>query len=151
VVLWLFGIDLASPRRIWADYFDSQGLRYAFYSATDATARQEALREALISGEPTTVIDEVAEENERVASSEEDGDVGAKESALDLDTASAGSYESGISDEDEDADSDSDGETHDNGDSRAKVLSVLELEDLFIASAPDLSGEFLSVSDRLYI
>jgi hypothetical protein len=65
-MLWLFGIDLASPRGIWADYFDSQGLRYAFYSATNATARQEALREALISGEPMTVINEVAEENEEL-------------------------------------------------------------------------------------
>jgi large subunit GTPase 1 len=57
-------------------------------------------------------------------------------------TTSSESYDpiqSGISNEDVDLDSDED--TDENGDVRAKVLSVLELEDLFIASAPDLSGE----------
>ena len=62
--------------------------------------------------------------------------------------------QTGSSDEDEDEDEDedvdhSDEETDDNGDARAKVLSVLELEDLFIASAPELSGESWSVVDGM--
>jgi hypothetical protein len=60
-------------------------------------------------------------------------------------TTSSGTYDpiqSGTSYENVGLDSDED--TDDSGDARAKVLSVLELEDLFIASAPDLSGELWS-------
>jgi large subunit GTPase 1 len=75
-----------------------------------------------------------------------------EESILDADmssTTSSGSYDpiqTGSSDEDLDLDSDEDTE-----DARAKVLSVLELEDLFIASAPDLSGESCSVVDSIVL
>ncbi len=125
----MFGTDYAFARRIWADYFDSQGIRYAFYSATNATARQEILRGAR---------DRATEANQ------EDGGADVEESIQDGDmssTTSSGSYDpiqTGSSNEDVDLDSDEDAE-----DARAKVLSVLELEDLFIASAPDLSGESL--------
>jgi large subunit GTPase 1 len=63
-------------------------------------------------------------------------------------TTSSGSFDpiqTGSSEEDE-VDSDEDTE-----DTRAKVLSVLELEDLFIASAPDLSGESCSVVDGVVL
>ena len=124
----MFSTDYAFARRIWADYFDSQGIRYAFYSATNATARQEILREAR------------ARATE--ALQEEDGEADIEESILDAamsSTTSSGSYDplqTGDSDKDLDLDSDEDTE-----DARAKVLSVLELEDLFIASAPDFPGE----------
>lgn len=129
---------MVSGRHIWADYFDSQGLHYAFYSATNATARQEAPQEASAVGE----LEKAAEENQGVEFSEEDEESDAETSS----TPSAGSYdsiESEIPDELKDPESDED--ASDKGDPRAKVLSVLELEDLFIASAPELSGEFLSV------
>jgi large subunit GTPase 1 len=134
----LFGTDYAFARRIWADYFDSQGIRYAFYSAANATARQEILREAR---------DRATEANQ-----EEDGEADVEESILDADmssTTSSGSYDpiqTGSSDEDLDLDSDEDTE-----DARAKVLSVLELEDLFIASAPDLAGESCSAVDGVVL
>jgi len=133
----LFGTDYAFARRIWADYFDSQGIRYAFYSATNATARQEILREA---------------RDRATEADQEDGEVDEEESILDADTSSttsSGSYDPiprGSSDEDVDVDSDEDTE-----DPRAKVLSVLELEDLFIASAPDLSGESCTVVDGIVL
>ena len=137
---------LVYVRRIWADYFDSQGLHYAFYSATDATGRQEALQKALAVGELTTAIDEAVEGNQRIALPGEDEEAD-EEDTLNADmgssTPSDGSYdstESEISDERVDLDSDED--LHGNEDPRSKVLSVLELEDLFIASAPDLSGGF---------
>ena len=144
-MLLLFKAYLVSGRRIWADYFDSQGLHYAFYSATNATARQEALQEASAVGE----LEKAAEENRRVEFSEED-----EESDTETSPApSAGSYDSvesetldGLKDHPE-----SDEYPSDKGDSRAKVLSVLELEDLFIASAPELSGEFPSVVDYVII
>jgi large subunit GTPase 1 len=139
----LFGTDYAFARRIWADYFDSQGIRYAFYSATNATARQEILREAR---------EKATEANQRIESSEEDEEADVEESILDADissTTSSGSYDpirTGSSDEDVDLASDEDTE-----DARAKVLSVLELEDLFIASAPDLSGKSCSVVNGIVL
>jgi large subunit GTPase 1 len=90
--------------------------------------------------------------NQRIESSEEDGEADAEESILDADmssTTSSGSYDpiqTGGSDEDVDLASDEDTE-----DARAKVLSVLELEDLFIASAPDLSGESCLVVDDIVL
>jgi large subunit GTPase 1 len=135
-VLLLFYAYLVSGRRIWADYFDSEGLRYAFYSATNATSRQEALQEASAVGE----LEKTAE-NQQGAFLEEDEESEAETSS----TPSARSYdpvESEPSDELMDQVSDEDA---DKGDLRAKVLSVLELEDLFVAFAPELSGEFLSI------
>lgn len=137
-MLVLFGTDCPFTRRIWADYFDSQEIRYAFYSAANATARQEMLREA---------HDRATEANQ-----EEDGGADEEESILDADTSStssSGSYDTiqkGSSDEDVSLDSD-----EDTGDARRKVLSVPELEDLFIASAPDLSGESCSVVDGIVL
>jgi hypothetical protein len=64
-------------------------------------------------------------------------------------TTSSGSHDpiqAGSSDEELDMDSDEDTE-----DARAKVLSVPELEDLFIASAPDSSGEYRSVVDGVVL
>ena len=148
----LFRAYLVYVRLIWADYFDSQGLRYAFYSATDATARQEALQKPLVVGELTTATDKAVEESQRNPSSGEDEEAD-EESTLNADmgssTPSDGSYdstESGISDERVSLDSDDD--LHGKEDPRAKVLSVLELEDLFIESAPDLSGGFPLVVGR---
>jgi large subunit GTPase 1 len=142
----LFCAYLLSVRRIWADYFDQQGLRYAFYSASDATARQEALREASAIGELTTPLDKAAEENQRMAFSEEDDEADAEESTSNANTSSTHSAESHDSIESEIPDEFVDSEPEDDkGDPRAKVLSVLELEDLFIASAPDLAGEFPSM------
>lgn len=139
----MFGTDYAFARRIWADYFDSQGIRYAFYSATNATARQEILREAR---------DRATEANQRIESSEEDGEADIEESMLDADTSSttsSASYDpiqAGSSDEELDLGSDEDTE-----DARTKVLSVLELEDLFIVSAPDSSGGYRSVVDGVVL
>lgn len=144
MALLLFRAYLVHVRRIWADYFDSQGLRYAFYSATDATARQEALQKALIVGELTTAIDKAVEDDQRIAFSEEVKEAD-EESTLNAHTGSStpsdGSYDSTESEASgECVDLDSDEGLHGKEDPRAKVLSVLELEDLFIASAPDLSG-----------
>jgi large subunit GTPase 1 len=146
----VIGTDFASTRRIWADYFDSQGIRYAFYSATNATARQEILREASAAQRLTSARDSAAETNQRIESSEEDREADV-EGTLNVDmsfTTSSGSddtIQTTSSDGDVDTDDDDDDDTNNYEDPRAKVLSVLELEDLFIASAPDLSGESWSV------
>jgi large subunit GTPase 1 len=96
----------------------------------------------------------MAVEANQLDSSEEDGEVDTDESTLsaDISPTTSRSYDpirTGISDEAADLDSDEDNDG--NGDARAKVLSVPELEDLFIASAPDLSGESWSVVDRIVL
>jgi len=148
----LFRAYLVYVRRIWADYFDSQGLRYTFYSATDATGRQEALQKALVVGERTTAIDKAVEGNQQVAfpgEDEEADEEGTQNADTGSSTPSDGSYDStGSEISDERVDLDSDEDLHGKEDPRSKVLSVLELEDLFIASAPDLSGGFPLVVGR---
>ena len=148
----LFRAYLVYVRRIWADYFDSQGLRYAFYSATDATGRQEALQKALVVGERTTAIDKAVEGNQQVAfpgEDEEADEEGTQNADMGSSTPPDESYDStGSEISDERVDLDSDEDLHGKEDPRSKVLSVLELEDLFIASAPDLSGGFPLVVGR---
>ncbi|KAI0307671.1 P-loop containing nucleoside triphosphate hydrolase protein [Multifurca ochricompacta] len=135
-------------RRIWADYFDSQGIRYAFYSAVNATALQEALQTALATEELKKPLGEGTKEHRSSALCEENVDASAEEGAHDIETSSTVSSRSDApTQSDKDASPDSDSDDLDNEDPRAKVLSVLELEDLFIASAPDLSG-FLDASGK---
>ncbi|KIY63753.1 P-loop containing nucleoside triphosphate hydrolase protein [Cylindrobasidium torrendii FP15055 ss-10] len=127
---------LTAKQRIeWANYFDSQGIQYAFFSAMNAAALQEARREALAAAElaeqegsdsdgsdaedaeqpPTSPVDEESDEDSDVEENESD----------DEDFYSA--------DEDEE-------DYNHTDDPRAKVLSVLELEDLFLQKAPDLAA-----------
>ncbi|KAI0322692.1 P-loop containing nucleoside triphosphate hydrolase protein [Amylostereum chailletii] len=146
----------AKQRRLWADHFDSQGLEYAFFSAANATALQEARREALASQE------RAAEEGERLSSSGEDDDSSASETEdddADSDSLStsdpraedvsnavldgAADLTADTKDDDPQNDSDypnSEDNPADLKDPRVKVLSVLELEDLFLRSAPDLTN-----------
>jgi hypothetical protein len=88
---------------------------------------------------------EAAEEIQRATLSEGDGKARTEDSTPEADTAStvsAGSDDPNQSeDEDEIADPGSDGDDHHEGGPRAKVLSVVELEDFFFAFAPHLSGE----------
>ena len=105
----------------WADYFDQHAIQYAFFSAANAAALQIARKEALASPSNT---DECRSEPE------DDGD--------------STQQSDSISSED-DADSDlyfsAEEDTPEGQDPRVKVLSVLELEDLFLKAAPSLSGK----------
>lgn len=116
---------------MWADHFDKQGIQYAFFSAANATALQEARREAAAAEAGKLHDDEESSEDS-------DGPLTPSEDS------------EGASDEDDD---DSGSHSHDEGmylsgeedspeaqDPRAKVLTVLELEDLFNRAAPDLSS-----------
>ncbi|KAJ7630761.1 hypothetical protein FB45DRAFT_793431 [Roridomyces roridus] len=113
----------AAQRCQWADYFDQQGIQYAFFSAANAAALQQARREAaLASEEAAGVENEEPEEPDDSTDEEDDSDDGESE------------YESADEfyfSEEEDSPA--------GRDPRAKVLSVLELEDLFQKMAPDLS------------
>ncbi|THH02560.1 hypothetical protein EW026_g278 [Hermanssonia centrifuga] len=126
----------AKQRRGWADYFDSVGVQYAFFSAANAAALQQARRDA-----------EAAEEAEqeildRAAELEEDNLHEAASSESSSDDEGSTSEEEDSSDESEHfmLPLSSEDDSEDARDPRAKVLSVLELEDLFVRVAPDLSN-----------
>lgn len=143
-------LTLRGDRRIWADYFDEQGIRFAFFSAANAAALQQARRESL-----------AQRETEPGTSQRSDAAVGQQktDSKATAETESSSDSEGPLTPDgrdegneppDSDIDSESDDErlryvpteedTPDGRDPRTKVLSVLELEDLFISAAPDLSS-----------
>jgi len=131
-----------SCRVQWADYFDKNGIQYAFYSAATINALQEARREA----------EERAAKEEGEDSDSEDDEDDAEEEEDDEETQSppkdTPSVEGDSGDESENevdyfsADEEEDEEAQHERDPRAKILSVDELENLFIKFSPDLSSTF---------
>ncbi|KAH9937242.1 P-loop containing nucleoside triphosphate hydrolase protein [Fomitopsis serialis] len=140
-------------RRQWADYFDTQGINYAFFSAANAAALQEARRQALAATELEAPIEDSGDEDDEVHETGRylpsaipevapgNTDVDGSESSESVDGAP--SDDDSISDASSDASSlyrlPPEEESEDARDPRVKVLSVLELEDLFVQTAPDLS------------
>ncbi|CAO1632026.1 unnamed protein product [Jaminaea pallidilutea] len=154
-------------RKTWAAYFDKHGIRYAFFSAANAAAIQEAkaaaeeaaARAAEQSGsgsEDDEGVDEVANATEAVNLGARAAKplVGAEPAALMQDTTAAGQHdqvaEAVVSDEThpvEEHDDAVDAVKHTaaplpgeaaTGKDPTRVLNVLELEELFMASAPSL-------------
>ncbi|TFY83404.1 hypothetical protein EWM64_g612 [Hericium alpestre] len=121
-----------NQRLRWADYFDSQGIRYAFFSAAKATALQEARREALAAAR------ERAEQTQQDAGSVESDDEDVENDEIDSEDGHSEDYETELS-SDEDEKLFEEDDPIDAQDPRAKVLSVLELEDLFLSAAPPLT------------
>ncbi|KDQ63371.1 hypothetical protein JAAARDRAFT_169123 [Jaapia argillacea MUCL 33604] len=123
----------AKQRRIWADYFDQQGIQYAFFSAANAAAIQEARKAALAAAEeakqaPTQGVEEPLSDQSDDGEEEDSDDDLYGDELSDEESSDGDRY---FSDEED---------TPDGKDPRAKVLSVLELEDLFERSAPPLSS-----------
>ncbi|KAJ7102112.1 hypothetical protein B0H15DRAFT_813235 [Mycena belliarum] len=115
----------ATQRCLWADHFDKQGIQYAFFSAANAAALQQARRDALLEmqeGEDGEDDPDESDDNEDFEDSE------AEEESEESD------YE-----EPEDFYFSAEEESPEGQDPRARVLSVLELENLFERMAPDLS------------
>ncbi|KAF7306758.1 Kinase-like protein [Mycena indigotica] len=121
------GEDLltAAQRCQWADYFDQQGVKYAFFSAANAAALQEARREQLVRQENV-----MASETEDV---DEDWESGDEDSLPNESESDQESHDDAYFSAEED--------TPEGQDPRAKVLSVLELEGLFQQTAPPLTGQ----------
>ncbi|KAL0580818.1 hypothetical protein V5O48_001194 [Marasmius crinis-equi] len=133
----------AKQRLQWADYFDSQSVQYAFFSAANASALQQARRdafaaEALTEGIEATAADGDSDDDEDDAvpsaddDREEDGEIPDSELESDEETDDSDAFYS--------ADEDEEDEGEEIQDPRIRVLSVLELEELFNKSAPDLSA-----------
>ena len=122
----------------------------------NATALQEARRNALFAQQAQQEAEEQAAQESHEGSEED-------EEAGDIDEQASGHATPppdtpDITDEEDELDdsdySDNDGhvfslndeDTEDGRDPRARVLSVLELEDLFMRAAPDLSGKNLALN-----
>ncbi|KAF9270034.1 P-loop containing nucleoside triphosphate hydrolase protein [Marasmius fiardii PR-910] len=123
----------ANQRQQWANYFDSQSIRYAFFSAATASALQQARREALAVTPEKILADEEEPSSSLSISDEEEGDA-----SSDIDEAES-NEESDASDDFYSADEDAEDEELVQ-DPRIRVLSVLELEQLFTEMAPDRSA-----------
>lgn len=117
--------NTSDARLQWADYLDSHGIRYVFYSAANATLSQEARRAATETDVPIVVLNEtnISQECDEVGRSGEEIKSEPEES------------------EDEDPD-DAYFSAEEEHDPRARILSVDELEHAFLAMSPDLSGQF---------
>ncbi|KAG8685733.1 hypothetical protein FRC08_012943, partial [Ceratobasidium sp. 394] len=127
-------------RRAWADYFEKEGIQYAFFSAANAKALQEAKRlaeEASHAQEERETLPASDEIDEAEAEAEDEQ----PDETADFEPSPAQSFPT---------DSIEEGETENDAhhlpvdageadDPRTRVLSVLELEELFLSSAPDLS------------
>src|SRR5882757_7741682 len=116
-----------SPRSQWSDYFDQQHVRYAFYSAANATALQQARRDT-------------AEDSETSFSSEESAFSETSDDPSEKKITSSIVHDDGGTDDDLYFSADED---RDDQDLRAKILSVVELEEMFLKMAPDLSGKYI--------
>ncbi|KAF8973587.1 P-loop containing nucleoside triphosphate hydrolase protein [Flammula alnicola] len=117
----------AQQRVQWADYFDQQGIHYAFYSAANAAAIQQARRDA------AEALARAEEEQSREDSSSDE------ESEDEEQPRAPHSPDSEDESEEEDMYFSAEEDTEEGQDPRAKVLSVLELEEMFEKMAPDLS------------
>ncbi|KAF9244535.1 hypothetical protein BU15DRAFT_85913 [Melanogaster broomeanus] len=143
----------ATQRRIWADYFDAQGIQYAFFSAANAAALQQARREALARSETGLDASQQHQHSDAVQSHTNSNAAAEPDSSSDSEGPHTPDDEDDSNDgtPGSDTNSDSDDErldydyipteedTPDGRDPRTKVLSVLELEGLFVTAAPDLS------------
>ncbi|KAF9447793.1 P-loop containing nucleoside triphosphate hydrolase protein [Macrolepiota fuliginosa MF-IS2] len=141
----------AQQRCHWADYFESQGIRYAFFSAANAAAIQQARKEAVEATLQQDVVNkntaEKLEETSEGAGPQRDDSRGENDEEPPTPPESAGEAEDSdesSSEEDYFSVEEDDGFSQD---SRARVLSVLELEDLLLKEAPLLS-EFTDASGK---
>ncbi|PVG02375.1 putative LSG1-large-subunit GTPase [Serendipita vermifera] len=107
-----------NQRVAWADYFESNGIQFAFYSAANAAALQTPSL-------PTIDTLNLNEEDSSEPGSEEEPDTPEEDNVEDA-PVNAGdpSFNDRLAEE---------------TDTRVKVLTVDELEELFIKSAPSLS------------
>ena len=107
-------------------------MQYAFFSAANAKALQEARRQAF--PEQMALNDDGSSEDSDIAVEDEEGNTEQEHENFE-----AGSEEE-FEKEDEGLYLSGEEDSPDSHDPRAKVLSVLELEALFVEVAPDLSS-----------
>ncbi|KAJ1301757.1 hypothetical protein OPQ81_008986 [Rhizoctonia solani] len=130
----------ADQRREWADYFEKEGIQFAFFSAANAKALQESKRlaEEAALDEPQQIAANEVKHQSEIDSEDEPIDSNG-------DPTESRAIES-IEEATPQADTSVEIDSHhlpvdasEADDARTRVLSVLELEELFLSSAPDLS------------
>lgn len=154
-------------REGWADYFEEHNIQYAFFSAANSTAIQEERARIALMAEDTSEEESSSGEDVEELDSEEEEGARMKIPKSGNKLASSSTQESGSKllgvDETEDEDSsDSDSELAgrmrrgagistpgSDEAARTRILSVLELEDLFLKQAPE--GNLLSYSHRTIV
>lgn len=125
----------SQQRSHWADFFDKRGVQCAFYSAANAVAIQQARRDF-----------EEHHNNKQSRAMQEHEDP--TDSNNEMDEADAdGNEDSSDRSSDEEGYFSAEEAPTNSQDSRVKILSVVELEDLFVKLAPDLS-EFTDASGQ---
>ncbi|KIL71761.1 hypothetical protein M378DRAFT_174947 [Amanita muscaria Koide BX008] len=129
-LLLLNKADLLTPeqRREWSSYFERHGIEYVFYSAANAVALQQARQEAdsgaviVSDGSNKDATEQNGAPSDTSSSSPSDSDGAVEESS------------------DSDTESDPSKAPVDVQDPKSKILTVSELEELFLRKAPNLSG-----------
>ncbi|CAE6503789.1 unnamed protein product [Rhizoctonia solani] len=130
----------ADQRRGWADYFEKEGIQFAFFSAANAKALQEAKRlaEEDTHDQPQQIASDEIEDQSEIDSEDEADDATGDPTESHADES--------IEEATPQADTSAEIDPHhlpvdasEADDPRTRVLSVLELEELFLSSAPDLS------------
>ena len=112
-------------RRSWADYFDQHGVQYAFFSAANAAASQNATKRTETAQSDSSGGEEDEHEDSlspKAASPNSEPELSSSSYSDDVAYVSAAD------------------DSPDAQDSKTKVLSVIELEALFEKIAPDRSG-----------
>jgi len=127
-------------RKAWADYFQEAGISYKFFSASLAKELNEARDLEEISEE------EDEDENQQKAEASA-SKLAEKAKALNMqDTEEKDENESGVEEEGESGEDelqdDGDSFDEDGEDEGTRILTVEELEDLFLLHAPDNLGKF---------
>ncbi|KAE8226577.1 hypothetical protein CF319_g857 [Tilletia indica] len=136
-------------RRAWADYFDTQNIQYAFFSAAQAAEILEqeqlaeeqklAAEEAAAAAAAAAEDDDSEEEDDEEDEEEEDDDDEEADEDTDgkADEASQQLHDAHL-DQDKD---DEDAAAEDGApDPRTRILTVSELEELFLSCAPPLEN-----------
>jgi large subunit GTPase 1 len=124
-------------RQIWADYFEAAGISYKFFSASLAKELNEArLEEAEDSIEASASASRLAEKAKALGLDDDDED--------DDEDQSDEHVEEDDDDDDDEASDDEANETE-----RTRILTVDELEALFLVHAPELEGKQNSYFESL--
>ncbi|CDZ96722.1 Predicted GTP-binding protein MMR1 [Phaffia rhodozyma] len=128
-----------NQRRQWADHFESLGIRYAFFSALNATALQEA---AALAAQAAALAEEEASSDEDDSERDESSDEDEAELAdkVSRPVGFTGPAYDGEEEKKAGIDLEHDEQRLEEGyEERLRVLSVLELEELFESEAPSLN------------
>ena len=120
-------------RRAWADHLDKEGVQYAFFSAANAAALLEAKRQFADVAESDDVRSRSSEESESTPSTPNEDDTSEEGSQR-----HPSQHHSREEDSEDEASEVEDIPTEEIQDPRTRVLTVLELESLFLQAAPPL-------------